>query len=69
MKVAGVVLVVCKTILVIPMSDGRQPAPSEHAPRKYAAIDPDSGTYTVAEEENPEAWVRASTEDSVPVIE
>lgn len=40
------------------------PAPSDHAPRKYAARDPDSGTYTVAEEENPGAWVRVDVEES-----
>lgn len=40
------------------------PAPSEHSPRKYAAHDPDSGTYTVAEEENPGAWVRVDVEAS-----
>lgn len=35
------------------------PVPAEHSPRKHAAYDPDSGTYTVAEEENMNAWVRA----------
>lgn len=35
------------------------PAPAEHSPRKYAAYDPDTGTYTVAEETNQGAWIRA----------
>lgn len=44
------------------------PAPAEHSPRKYAAYDPDSGTFTVAEEENMEAWVRAENDAALTEV-
>lgn len=43
--------------------EDRQPVPSEHAPRKYAAYSAD-GEFVVAEESNVEAWVCVDTEAS-----
>lgn len=42
--------------------DGRQPAPSEHAPRKYTLAG--DGEYMVSERGNPQAWICANVSES-----